>query len=88
VGLLFVGTALAIGSRWKLAFDILIGEAPPDRAHHVSYILAALLAFVGYAIVPAFIGAIVSVIVAFVAVRRITTREADEAIRKALDRRS
>jgi hypothetical protein len=87
VCMLYVIAALAMGSRWKLAFDILIGGARPDEAHGISYLPAALLALAGYAIVPAVIGAVVSVVVASVAFRRITAREADAAIKEALARR-
>lgn len=87
-GVLYVVAALAMGSRWKLAFDILIGGAKPDEAHKLSYLPAALLAFAGYALVPAIIGAAVAALVATTAAKRITTREAKKAVEDALSRRN
>ena len=88
VCVLYLVAALAIGSRWKLAFDILLGDVRPDEAHHISYLPAALLALAGYAVVPAIIGAAVGAIVAAVAMRRFTAREAREVIDKALAERT
>jgi hypothetical protein len=84
-GAAYVVGAIGIGSRWKLAADIFLGSSDASIVHG-GYGFALMLALVGYLLVPAFIAAVVSAIIATLAIRRVTEDEARRVVNKALGR--
>jgi hypothetical protein len=53
-------------SKWKLAFDILIGAAAPS-VEQKDYGAAAVIAGIGYFLLPALIGVAVTVVISVLA---------------------
>jgi hypothetical protein len=70
-------TGLLENEHWRTGFNIFLGAVPPTVSKE-HYLGAALLAVMGYFFVPAFIGAVVSAIVAVVAVRRMSPSKRDK----------
>lgn len=70
----FVICALGIHRQWKDALNILIGATSPTSIPDASYGFTLTIALIGYLVVPAFIGLIVSVLAAAMAVRRVYRR--------------
>lgn len=72
-GVLWVGMAILLGDRWKLALALFVGADAPDvSTPRHPYAPALVLVLVGYLLVPAFIGAVVSAIISVIAVRRMS----------------
>jgi ABC-type Fe3+ transport system permease subunit len=88
--IVYVLGALAIDGwwpgKWKMALDLLLGDAPPSAILGPGYFAAAALAILGWLLAPALVGAIVSLIVARLTVRRVTQDEVDKAVQRALGR--
>ena len=68
--------AISLHDHWKTALDLFLGTVPPSGVQS-DYAAALVLASIGYFFVPAFIGAVVSAVVAVVAVRRISMEQAN-----------
>jgi hypothetical protein len=83
ISVAWVLLALAIGQQWKLAFDILIGSSQPNGHSHAPYPAALAIAAMGYLLVPALIGAVVSAMVSVIAVPRLTLAQASAILAKS-----
>jgi hypothetical protein len=80
LAVVFVICALGIHKQWKDALNILIGAAAPTSVPGAPYGFTVTIAIIGYLIVPAFIGVVVSALAAALAVRRVTRSEVEEII--------
>jgi hypothetical protein len=70
LAIVFVICAFGIHRQWKDALNILIGAASPTSVPGVHYVFTATIAIIGYIIVPAFIGVVVTTLAAAMAVRQ------------------